>query len=122
MARQDTRRPRNAPPTALSLIIQGKTQAAVAQFETLVQAAPTNKVYLMDLGYAHLRAGELTKAVQQFEAAQPVGTAPSMDYGLVVAVVQKMTDPAKALAFVERFAVPGKAKDKLMSHLQTLVK
>ena len=107
---------------ALSLLIQGKTQAAIAQLETIVKAAPTSKIYRTDLGYAHLKSGQLDKAVLEFEAAQPEGSAPSMDYGLVVAVVQKMTDPSKALAFVQRFAAPGKAKDKLVSHLQTLVK
>ena len=106
---------------ALSLVIQGKTQPAITEFQTLVQAAPDNRLYRMDLGYAHLRAGQLDDALQQFEAAQPQGAAPSMDYGLVVAVVQKMSDPAKALSFVERFALPGKEKDKLVSHLKTLI-
>ena len=107
---------------ALSLLIQGKTSEGIREFETLVKAQPTNKTFLMDLGYAHLRNGSLSKAVKQFEAAQPEGAAPSLDYGLVVAVVQKMSDPKQALAFVERFAVAGQAKDKLVAHLKTLQK
>ena len=107
---------------ALSLLIQGKTADGIQEFRILVKAQPTNKTFLMDLGYAHLRSGQLAKAIKQFEAAQPEGAAPSLDYGLVVAVVQKMSDPAQALAFVERFAVQGEAKDKLVSHLKTLQK
>ena len=93
----------------------------MAEFEILVQAEPNNKLYRTDLGYAHLSAGQLDEAVKQFEAAQPEGAPPSLDYGLVVAVVQKMSDPSKALSFVERFAIPGKDKDKLISHLKTLI-
>lgn len=107
---------------ALSLLIQGKTADGILEFETLLKAQPTNKTVLMDLGYAHLRNGQLAKAIKQFERAQPEGLAPSLDYGLVVAVVQKMSDPNQALAFVERFAQSGPAKDKLVTHLKTLQK
>jgi Flp pilus assembly protein TadD len=107
---------------ALSLLIQGKTADGILEFETLLKAQPTNKTVLMDLGYAHLRNGQLAKAIKQFERAQPEGLAPSLDYGLVVAVVQKMSDPNQALTFVERFAKSGPAKDKLVTHLKTLQK
>ena len=107
---------------ALSLLIQGKTADGIREFEALVKALPSNKTFLMDLGYAHLRQGKLVKAIAQFEAVQPEGAAPSLDYELVVAVVQKMSDPKRALAFVERFAVAGPAKDKLVAHLKTLQK
>ena len=105
---------------ALSLVMQGKTKLAIVEFDILVKAQPTNKLFLMDLGYTHLRSDNLELALKQFDAAQPQGSAPSLDYGLVVAVVQKMTDPMKAHAFVVRFAQPGAAKDKLLTHLKTL--
>lgn len=105
---------------ALSLVMQGNTGAAIQELGTLVGHVPQEKMFQMDLAYAQLQHGDLDAALKQFEMLQPEGAAPSLDYSLVVAVVRKMSDPRQASAFVQRFAAPGSAKEKLLAHLKTL--